>query len=712
MFHTDIHLNRRSRASLLAILAIVSAGLLSPIGSTERITGGGDIRNSVGLLIQAKMALKEGQFPIRIAPWEVDGLRYPVFQFYSPLTYTILGAIHCVLPDPWLAMKAGIFLALLAGGWFFFALALDLTASVTVSLVAAVVYIGSPILLLSLYALGSIAQAFAICLIPACLRSVLRFHQAPCARSLLIGALTVCCLVLAHLITGLLFIGSILLLCLPGAFLSSWQRLLLLRTALVVMAALFLLAYQLLPLGLLGESAVMRNFDRPVRTLFAQGLRYQYVSLPSVLAAASVPQRPGGIVGAPGFHPAVGFPVLFGVFLLVHRLLRRADREWIHRGLAISVLIAWCALFFAAWSPVNFWPYLPRATHVVQFPYRILSQVHWLGVLALTLGLARWLKDSDDGNPLPACTGIGAALLFAATYLFVPALSYTKQAVIKSPSVGAIAAAAYLEEVPLDLLVHSDGQEIPLTYEGRWMKLETDFSIPRSLISSEPAAVLRLAGSLSNEREFATAAKPPMGIRLVSRTRTVAAHVIAARDFVWEVPLREIAKAFGPAEASIPLRYVLEKRLIPHELNPRNADRRILGIQPAAVTLQNVSERAVEVSAARPDCRTVRNITSCDITLAGDRTVQIPVIYYRRLLEARVNGRPTSYSAMTAGGSRGIAAALTAVALKNGKSHVEVEFVGSRLGNWISVLSLAALGAAAFVESIRVKLWKKQLTLL
>jgi hypothetical protein len=33
------------------------------------------------------------------------------------------------------------------------------------------------------------------------------------------------------------------------------------------------------------------------------------------------------------------------------------------------------------WSPVDFWSWLPRAAHVVQFSYRFLSQVAWIGAL-------------------------------------------------------------------------------------------------------------------------------------------------------------------------------------------------------------------------------------------------------------------------------------------------------------------------------------------
>ena len=45
---------------------------------------------------EAKNALAEGQFPLRVAPKQNDGSRYPIFQYYGNLPYTVGGLLHHV----------------------------------------------------------------------------------------------------------------------------------------------------------------------------------------------------------------------------------------------------------------------------------------------------------------------------------------------------------------------------------------------------------------------------------------------------------------------------------------------------------------------------------------------------------------------------------------------------------------------------------------
>src|SRR5712672_949997 len=104
----------RLTPALLVLFALIAAFTLSPYNSTW-MPGAPDIVTGFGHVAQAEMAIREGQFPIRIAPWETNRWRNPAFQFYAPLPYTVLGLAAIVLPgdNPWLAMKWVLFLALM-----------------------------------------------------------------------------------------------------------------------------------------------------------------------------------------------------------------------------------------------------------------------------------------------------------------------------------------------------------------------------------------------------------------------------------------------------------------------------------------------------------------------------------------------------------------------------------------------------------------------
>lgn len=74
------------------LYGIIAFGLLEPIASNSILPSAPDHPNHVAPIIQAKKALEEGTFPIRVAPWQHNGWRYPVFQFYSQLPHIVGGS--------------------------------------------------------------------------------------------------------------------------------------------------------------------------------------------------------------------------------------------------------------------------------------------------------------------------------------------------------------------------------------------------------------------------------------------------------------------------------------------------------------------------------------------------------------------------------------------------------------------------------------------
>src|SRR3712207_4005526 len=86
---------RTLRSLLVPLLyGVIAVGLLAPSASNEVIPSAADIPPHIGTIVQARMALEEGQFPIRVASWQHHGWRYPVWQFYSPLPYTITALLY------------------------------------------------------------------------------------------------------------------------------------------------------------------------------------------------------------------------------------------------------------------------------------------------------------------------------------------------------------------------------------------------------------------------------------------------------------------------------------------------------------------------------------------------------------------------------------------------------------------------------------------
>src|SRR5688572_15233129 len=100
---------RRRRVSFTALLlytlmAIAMIGPLTP--PMLPVTGAMDICNHVSGIIEARNALKEGQFPIRVPPRQNDNERYALYQFYGNFPYTLGGVMYRTTRiDPYAILK-------------------------------------------------------------------------------------------------------------------------------------------------------------------------------------------------------------------------------------------------------------------------------------------------------------------------------------------------------------------------------------------------------------------------------------------------------------------------------------------------------------------------------------------------------------------------------------------------------------------------------
>src|SRR5438128_611059 len=82
--------------AVLVLYVLIAIAVMAPLGSRALPeSAADDLANHVSGIIEAGNALREGQFPIRVAPHQNDNTRYPIFQFYGNLPYTVGGALYC-----------------------------------------------------------------------------------------------------------------------------------------------------------------------------------------------------------------------------------------------------------------------------------------------------------------------------------------------------------------------------------------------------------------------------------------------------------------------------------------------------------------------------------------------------------------------------------------------------------------------------------------
>ena len=105
---------------VLGLYLFLALAMLSPLAS-DTLPGSSaqDLANHVSGVVEAGNALGERQFPVRVAPRQVGGRRYPIFQFYGNLPYTAAGLVHRGLRvNPYRAWKVVVTLALVLGAFF------------------------------------------------------------------------------------------------------------------------------------------------------------------------------------------------------------------------------------------------------------------------------------------------------------------------------------------------------------------------------------------------------------------------------------------------------------------------------------------------------------------------------------------------------------------------------------------------------------------
>lgn len=431
--------NRFLRSPVLQVFSLyglIALGLLSPMASNRVFPAAPDHVNATRLIVQAKMALHERQFPLRIAPWQFDGRRYPVYQFYSPLPYTLGGALYkWVFPwQPFLAYKTMLWGALVLGGLSASRLIRWLTNSQSIGIVAGVLYMASPYFLVNIHARGAFAEAVAQGLLPVVAYATLRCFRKGGLCWLAAGGVAWTSLAMTHLITfvymslfaGLLVLGAALL---KLRRQKTWQGLC--WTGAAYGAGLLLCLYYLAPIVDAEYLGVSNSLHNPMRTNWL-------TPIAMLLAPTAVSPEPlPGHSTTPFLYAGIGLPVLAAVAICWYGLINGHPLlgSTRHRRFIGLLLALFLLDLVMTWSPFDFWRILPKPLWICQFTYRLVAQMMWIGLILS--GFALKLAFGRSPNHRQVIATILAILIANSHYL--PPLTQTNltmKALVAEPDMG------------------------------------------------------------------------------------------------------------------------------------------------------------------------------------------------------------------------------------------------------------------------------------
>jgi hypothetical protein len=661
-------------ADVIGLYLLLAFGLLSPIASNTVLPVAPDHANHTAFIVQAKQAIEEGQFPLRVAPFQHEGLRYPVFQFYSSTPYWIGGLIYKYFTpgNPWVALKTVYLLGLWLAGIFTFKTGRILGFDKATSTLMGVVYMTSPYILINIHPRGAYTEAFAQFVLPLLAYASIRLAQRPAGLSYVWAALAWLLFGTCHIITfvyGTAFYLALVVLC----YLFRAIRF---RTTAVLLFACLLgwcvSAYQWFP----AATTPPLGIHSQLGDIFATNWLTPFSMLLSLTATSP---EPLGRDTTPLLYPSLGVPVLVAVGGILY--FRRRIKP-VEASVIWPLLIVFSVAFFCTWSPIDFWKYLPEQLRLAQFSYRFLTYISAAGVVLF--GCFATIYGRSYGPP-SFLGWLVCLILLAQPYLpTMPRNARSLESLIATPDVGYGAAAYLYAGKVADTYENEVGKyetRLPLVYADGWLMLGSQFDIDRQYFK-RPGVYLRLQGTAE------ASSRPCERLDLTLNGAAIASVNVKPGLFEWRVP----GSAFPFNRAVGQMAFQSDCGFVPSEVDPHSADNRRLWIRVRSLEFRSPGESTSTVTAVRPFCRIVAASVTCDVARPNAGELQLPMLFYPSLLDVRVNGGRVQYSPSYYGPF-----ILAAVPLQAGHSTVSAAFVGSWLGNALSWAGILTAVVAAFV---------------
>jgi hypothetical protein len=674
------------RLALPAFFALIATGLMAPLASNWFVPNLTDLPPHVAAAWQARLALDEGQFPLRIAPGEREGRRYAMLQLYGQFPYTAAAVIQkFLLPDrlpaPYVALKVVVWASLVMGGAYLHRLARYLGARGVAAMVAAVAYMAAPYLLVNLHARGALAEGIAQGLLPVTLYQLLRFVAGGGRLRFCKATLAATALLLTHLITFAYSLAAAAVVILLLSRAHPVRRAL--RGAAVALGTLVLVWYFVAPiLALRGALPITTGSSVTMKA-------YAWVTpLSGLLSASSVPPVPTGAMSLPAFiHPAIGLVSLAGALLAAALWLRLVPTVPTPALLRFGpvLLLVFGGGFLLAWSPVDVWAHLPDIFSLAQFTYRQITLTMWSGALLLALALSAVLPRGHDA--LAGAAGCTLVLMASGSYL-TSAPPWRESDAFEHARRGSYRdtdRAPYSVRLDPPLLARPE-TIVELSPPGSapfdqtmvlMRRLQTTPSrlhvggkLPEALAASGVDVALRSDGvtlasvhlsGASTWQSSPITAPESLPDRLLGRLEWVATSPAGP------VAPADLASLHGLiARAGLPI----DRVHAPDEAGRAYA--------------------AVNLFQRRGDAFTIR------VTAAAEALLLLPLEYYPSLLDVRLDDARVPYLPYATSSGQ----VLAAIRLPTGKHRVQARFSGHRAANAISLVGWIGLGALAASASV------------
>lgn len=644
------------------LIACLATLVLTPLASNFSIPNNLDYISHFIAISQAKLAIWQGQFPLRFSPTYLDGLPYPLFQFYSPTSYTIAGILANVVPtSPFVIYKLTVWLALLLGGIYFYRLAFYLVKSQSAALVASAAYLTAPYLLMVVNQLGSFNEVLALGVIPAVLFYTYQYFESPkSVKFFLLASLFWYLLATIHIVT---FVTT-------SCFVAAWllirtfQQPALLRnligSGLIYIFACLLASWYLLPVALFSKYLGVNLLFNSDELFYAHSpsLADLFALNASVSKGFMTSFHMGDVISQ--IHPAIGLPILLAVGVSFVIYMRQKNP-----GL-LALLILFVAAFLLTWSPFNFWHWLPDSFRVVQYSGRWMGQLAWIGSLLVAWACAWVFNEELTWEPLTIV--IGLMILSVSPWLLLK-----KERLHNIPQV-------------MNSMTTTDAYLINVNQYPRFVQLIDNILLQTSRVTS----VNVQADLIKNAREpfviltgEVTGGPDILGqiLSAVANNQVIASHAFMPGPLRWEIPLSKEVQ-----QQSLSISFISHPNI------------KLETISVGGFLNDAAIDKPKQIL---PHCVVRGSAMDCLLNEPNYiKLLELPMFYYPQLLRVTVNGKTVPYVSILNQNHL-----LTAVPAQPGLNRVHIKFQGLVWANDLSMVSwqvFLILGVYGWVRRMQV----------
>ncbi|HSW70087.1 MAG TPA: hypothetical protein VLI69_08075 [Gammaproteobacteria bacterium] len=650
----------KQRIFLFLFYWVITSIVLLPLLFNNTLPPIIDVLNHLIGIMQAKTALTAGEFPLRVTPSaHMSGWPYPYFQFYSPTSYMIAGGLFkwLQLNNPYTAYKMCIGLALWFAGIYMYRLVYWLTQSPGTALLSGAVYLLAPYCTVLIYYVGAFNEMLAVGALPAVVYYTLQQYYRGEMKTFLLSSFSWYLLLTIHLITFLctsFFVGI-------GLVLMTIMITKKIKMPVRALAA-YLFAYCLAMWHFAPIVQFSKFFIINQSFFFVKLYKVFLSTLLSPVLTLSSSSQPGIITDSLlEINPTMGVVFAFSAVLGTYLLIKKSLSEKNLNQILLILLILFFLVFVLIWIPSDFWWRWPVT--MLQYSWRLLSQIMWIGTLLFALGI-NWLFSGSFNKKQLALILL---LLFAVSAIWAPLFDVKYKTQGKIDELQHFSSDNYLLSAKKNSSLMNSMENLKLFYRKNPIKEGPPvIDLPENLLRAAFKPLVTVAGNVIEIKESHAA-------QFVARFNgeKIAIYPIKKGKFLWTFPLK------NSSEKNLStLQIAIEPQ--------KNQKYFTFQINHTSLSGFFDPKKIVNISETRHSCHYINDETLCHINVpASSNFIELPIFYYPNMLNILVNGKPVSYISVLYHD-----ALITGITPEAGKENViQVKFVGFLWANFVSSLA-------------------------